>query len=184
MKYTSILKNKFFLILSILLLTTPLLAQDEDAVTIKEKSKETLQDEILEGGSQELVPREVYIGFPCVEIPKAMNNQKLLLPLLRNGNPWIRAEAAKALGEMGDQETVSYLSKILKKDKNPYVRYRAAWALGEIGGKESFATLKKALKREEDWQVKGMIEKGIKEIESGHSISSGVKYQNFLRRKR
>lgn len=164
-----------------LLLATPLLAQDEDVATIEEKKKKVLQDEKQEEGFQIIlqpeiniepemnIERGINIDSPRLEIPKEINNQKLLLPLLKNKNPWIRAEAAKALGEIGSPEAVPSLCNILKKDKNPYVRYRAAWALGEIGGEKSLSALKKALKREKDRQVKGMIEKSIKKIESGHS---------------
>lgn len=183
MKYTSILKNKLILILSMLLLATSLLAQDED-ITAIEKRK-ALQDEGEEGFQLILPPEiniepemniecEINIESPHIEIPKEIDNQKFLLPLLRDKNPWIRAEAAKTLGEIGDQGVVSPLSKRLRKDKNSYVRYNAAWALGEIGGKKSLLTLKKALKREKNRRVKRMIEKSIKKIESGHSVSSGA----------
>ncbi len=183
----------WILILSILLLAAPLLAQDEDTAAIEEKKRKLLQDEKQEKGFPELLQPEINIEpgmniewginikFPQIENPKEINNQKFLLPLLRDENPWIRAEAAKALGEIGSQAAAPSLSKCLKRDKNPYVRYRAAWALGEIGGEESLSALKKALKKEEDLQVKGMIEKSIKKIESGHFISPEVEYQNFLR---
>lgn len=185
MKYTSILKNKLILILSMLLLATSLLAQDEDIAAIEKKKRKALQDEGEEGFQLILPPEiniepemniecEINIESPHIEIPKEIDNQKFLLPLLRDKNPGIRAEAAKTLGAIGDQGVVSPLSKRLRKDKNSYVRYNAAWALGEIGGKESLFTLKKALKREKNRRVKRMIEKSIKKIESGHSVSSGA----------
>jgi len=176
-----------------LLLATSLLAQDEDAAIIEQKKRKVLQDEKPEEGFQLILQPEINIepemNIECginieslrIEIPKDKNNQKILLPLLRDKNPWIRAEAAKTLGEMGDQGVVSPLSKRLRKDKDSYVRYNAAWALGEIGGEKSLFPLKKALKREKDRRVKRMIEKSIKKIESAHFISPGVGYQSFLR---
>lgn len=199
MRYTSILKNKLILILSMLFLTAPLLAQDEDTTIIIEEKKAIpgeegsrvilqLEMDVKEGTNSELeinIERKIVnVDSPRIEIPKKMNNQKLLLSLLRDKDPGVRAVAAKALGEFGDQEAAPYLSEILKKDKNSYVRYNAAWALGEIGGKESLSVLKKALKRKKNRQIKEMIEMSIKKIESGHSISPEVRYQNFLRRKR
>jgi len=182
-----------------LFLTAPLLAQDEDTTIIieerkampgEESSRVSLQLEmdVKEGTNSEweinIERKIVNVDSTRIEIPKKMSNQKLLLSLLRDKDPGVRAQAAKALGKFGDQEAVPYLSKILKKDKNSYVRYSAARALGEIGGEESLSVLKKALKREKNRQIKGMIEKSIKKIESGHSISPEVRYQNFLRRKR
>ena len=189
----------WILILSMLLLAASLPAQDEDATIIIEERKAIpgeegsriilqLEMDVKEETDSEweinIERKIVNVDSSRIEIPKRMNNQKLFLSLLRAKDPGVRAEAAKALGEFGDQEAVPYLSKILKKDKNSYVRYSAAWALGEIGGEESLSVLKKALKREKNRQIKGMIEKSIKKIESGHSISPEVRYQNFLRRKR
>lgn len=177
-------------------MTTPLLAQDEDIAAIKEKKRKMLQDEEQKEGFQELLQPEINIEpemniewginieSPQLEIPKEINNQKLLLSLLKNKNPWIRAKAAKALGEIASQEAAPSLGKILKKDKNPYVRYRVAWALGEIGGEESLATLKKTLKKEKDRRVKRMMEKSIKKIESDYLISLKMRYQNLLRRRK
>jgi len=180
-----------------LFLTAPLLAQDEDTAIIIEERKAIpgeegsrvilqLEMDAKEGTNSEweinIERKIVNVDSPRIEIPKKMNNQKLLLSLLRDKDPGVRAVSARALGEFGDQEAVPYLSKILKKDKNSYVRYSAAWALGEIGGEESLSALKKALKREKNRQTKGMIEKSIKKIESGHSISPEMRYQNFLRR--
>ncbi len=150
-----------------LLLAASLPAQDEDAIIIEEKKL----DEKQKKDFPELLQLEINIEqeiinieFPQVEILKEINNQKLLLPLLRDENPWIRAAAAKALGEIGDQEVVSPLSKSLKKDKNPYVRYSAAWALGEIGGRKTLSRLEKAFKREKDSRVRRVIKRSIAKI--------------------
>ncbi len=165
------MKDKLFLILSILSLTTPLLAQDIMAI----KKKEALPAEEKEEGFQIILPPGINIepridaeqeiiniaSFPM----EGVNNQKFLPSLLRDRNPWTRAEVVKVLGEIGSQEAAPSLGKILKEDKNPHVRYSAAWALGKIGGAESLPALKKALKKEEDRQVKRMIVESMKRIE-------------------
>ena len=156
-----------------LLLAPSLPAQDEDAIIIEEKKldekqkkdfPELLQPEINIEQGIDIEQEIINVEFPQVEILKEMNNQKFLLPLLRDENPWIRAAAAKALGEIGDQKVVSPLSKSLEKDKNPYVRYSAARALGEIGGRKTLPRLEKAFKREKDSWVRRAIRRSIAKI--------------------
>ena len=152
-RYILISNKRIIFILLMLLLATPLLAQDE----------------LREGTAPDLVG--IAVGFPSIEIPQETTNYKLLLPLLKHKSIWIRAEAAKALGEMGKQEAVPSLKKSLRKDRSPYVRFYAAWALGEIGGKDSLSTLEKALKKEKHHRVQMMLANCIGRIESGYLIS-------------
>jgi len=55
-------------------------------------------------------------------------------PLLDDYNPWIRSEAARALGMIGPaaKGKTPELLRALKDDSSPQVRAHAAWALGRI----------------------------------------------------
>ncbi|MDP2718777.1 MAG: HEAT repeat domain-containing protein, partial [Dehalococcoidia bacterium] len=68
------------------------------------------------------------------------------LPILykevSNKDPEIKYEVARALGEMGEQGSVSYLAT-LAEDLDPQVAASALDALGKIGGKESRGILEK-----------------------------------------
>jgi cyclophilin family peptidyl-prolyl cis-trans isomerase len=52
--------------------------------------------------------------------------------LLSNRNPAIRSRAALAVGRIGNEDSVSALTPLLKKDADVSVRAMAAFALGEI----------------------------------------------------
>lgn len=72
----------------------------------------------------------------------------VLVKALSDSDPWVRYEAADALGNIrpGAKEAVPALIKALG-DSEQYVRFRAAFALGNIGpeAKEAVPTLIKAL---------------------------------------
>lgn len=71
----------------------------------------------------------------------------ILLPLLKDKAPFVRKEAAFALGEVGDPQNLqgeekedviaSALRLLLEKDKDPEVRAAAAVAMGKAGGLKS-----------------------------------------------
>ena len=111
-----------------------------------------------EAGNKKSVPLLIYV-----------------LNALKDKNPYVRATAAKVLGEIGDKTAVPALIKALKdenadvctaaakalekigktavpalikalKDENPDVRTAAAEALGKIGDKRAVPHLIKALK--------------------------------------
>jgi HEAT repeat protein len=133
---------------------TPLLAQEEGE----------------EWGFEEFIlqDKDRTEEFP-VEKAKSTGDQKLLILLTEIGSPEVRAEAVKALGEIGNQEAVPFIGKSLQNDEYPHARYNAAWALGEIGGKEALSILKKTLKKEVEPKVYAMIAKSIERIESGYA---------------
>jgi HEAT repeat protein len=81
-----------------------------------------------EAGNKKSVPLLIYV-----------------LNALKDKNPYVRATAAKVLGEIGDKTAVPALIKALK-DENPDVRTAAAEALGKIGDKRAVPHLIKALK--------------------------------------
>lgn len=62
-----------------------------------------------------------------------------LLPALRSPDPWVRANAAEALGGMGGgAKVVGELSRMLSDD-SLWVRASASWALGRLGGQAKSA---------------------------------------------
>lgn len=76
--------------------------------------------------------------------------QKVVAPLLytyMRDRRFFQRNAAVALGNSGDPETVPYLAKALE-DPEELVRAHAAWALGRLGGKEVRHALHEALQRE------------------------------------
>src|ERR1051325_1032544 len=52
--------------------------------------------------------------------------------LLSNPNPSIRQRAALAAGRIGNEDSVTALTKLLEQDKDASVRSMAAFALGEV----------------------------------------------------
>ncbi len=76
--------------------------------------------------------------------------RKAVAPLLytyMRDRRFFQRNAAVALGNSGDPETVPYLAKALE-DPEELVRAHAAWALGRLGGKEVRHALHEALQRE------------------------------------
>ena len=65
-------------------------------------------------------------------LPKAEAAQ-VLLPFLTDKDPFVRGEAAFALGEVRDNSAVSSLIRSLQKDSADEVRSAAAVALGKVG---------------------------------------------------
>jgi HEAT repeat protein len=86
-----------------------------------------------------------FSGYELVRIWRVTNAVKVVMPgdldalarfapLLDDYNPWIRNEAAQALGRIGPAAKVKTpeLLRALKADSSPAVRTHAAWALGRI----------------------------------------------------
>jgi HEAT repeat protein len=70
----------------------------------------------------------------------------LLLPLLLEKFPFVRKEAAYALGKTKNKRATESLMKILVKDKDLEVRGAAAFALGMIGDLKAIDLLAESLK--------------------------------------
>ncbi len=70
----------------------------------------------------------------------ARDQHLVLLPLLRDADPEVRAQTAKVLGEARDQDAIGDLSGLLS-DANPRVRFFAAIALGKLGRPEAVEPL-------------------------------------------
>jgi len=66
--------------------------------------------------------------------------------LLSNPNPSIRQRAALAAGRIGNEDSVTALTKLLEQDKDASVRSMAAFALGEVESEAGANTLIATLK--------------------------------------
>jgi len=72
-----------------------------------------------------------------------------LIKALKHRDDDIRADAAKALGEIRDPRAVEPLIDALKPDPDSFVRQRAAYALGNIGDAKAVEPLIQSLKDED-----------------------------------
>lgn len=71
----------------------------------------------------------------------------LLLSLLYDREPFVRKEAAYALGTVGSWTATERLAELLRRDKDREVRTTAAIALGMIGDIDSLGPLSEVLKK-------------------------------------
>jgi HEAT repeat protein len=77
-----------------------------------------------------------------------IGQQRSLIPIiekLQSGMPVIRAEAAEALGKIGDNKAVPHLIPLLKDDRNPGVRKSIVRAFGEMPTEAAVQSLAEAL---------------------------------------
>jgi HEAT repeat protein len=75
--------------------------------------------------------------------------KKAILSMLNHKLPAIRAEAARAAGEIELKDAVSTLVE-LTTDSEDYVRSAAIWSLSEIGGERARHTLEKLFQEADD----------------------------------
>lgn len=98
---------------------------------------------------------------------KVKKDVKGLIKSLGDEDSYVRQEAAKALGEIGDKRAVEPLIQALKKSgKGTAERNAVVWAIGELGDTRALETLKQALN---DVLIRRTIEKALKSIESRKS---------------
>jgi len=71
----------------------------------------------------------------------------VLLPLLDDRQPFVRKEAAYALGTVGSWTSTERLAQLLRRDKDREVRTATALALGMIGDINSLGPLSDVLKK-------------------------------------
>ena len=73
--------------------------------------------------------------------------KSFLIKSLNHSHPWIRANAARALGDMGISEAIPTLITTLKKEKNGGVIEQISLALGNLQAMESLPELKRTTLR-------------------------------------
>lgn len=83
--------------------------------------------------------------------------QKTILQMLNSKIPLLRAEAARAAGEIGIKESIPHLVELCS-DSEEIVRYAAIWALSEIGGERARHTLEQLFGETDDDQEADYIE--------------------------
>ena len=84
---------------------------------------------------------EILLGLPP---PEAV---AVLTPLLKDGSPFVRTEAAYALGKAGDATAVRPLVVMLQKDGAKEARAAAALSLGKVGDTSAVGPLTDVLKK-------------------------------------
>lgn len=79
-------------------------------------------------------------------LPEAEAGQ-VLLPLLDDKMPFVRREAAYALGRVGDWGATKRLIRLLEHDRDPEVRSAAVIALGNVGDYSAIGSLVRILSK-------------------------------------
>jgi len=89
---------------------------------------------------------------------------------LTDADPWVRGNAADALGKLGDKQAIESLSKLIHDQEN-IVRYSAAVALGMIDTEASAVHLVAALK-DRDWSVRLSAAKAFEKQPTKNAIAA------------
>lgn len=92
---------------------------------------------LLRSFRQNTIPRDTQKhDKSATKIGQKSDTLSLLLHRLKSKNAKIRLDAVKGLGQLGNENAIPDLCKILASDPDPNVRTGAAKALGIIGNKE------------------------------------------------
>ena len=89
--------------------------------------------------------------------------EKIIMQMLNSQIPALRAEAARAAGEIGIEDSVPSLVDLLD-DSEQNVRYAAIWSLSEIGGEQARDTLEQLFKEIDDDQEADFIESALDNV--------------------
>ncbi len=91
---------------------------------------------------------------------------ELAVAALSDEDPFVRATAAKLVGDQEDPALTGFLTRALREDPDPLVRRRACQALARVAGDDAGPALIAAL-RDPDAQVRLEAIKGAKTIAPG-----------------
>ena len=94
------------------------------------------------------------IGVPAISAVAKM---------LKTSSSHTRSVAARTLGQIGMEEVVPLLAKVLKEDEYAYVRSDAALALGEIGSHDAVFYLSQSLK-DRDRSVRSAVLRALAQV--------------------
>lgn len=102
---------------------------------------------------------------------KLDNDLKSLVSILKEENPQMRKEAAKAIGQIGNQNCLKYLFNVLKDDSWG-VRAVAVQSVGKIADKKDEKSRAKviSLLNDEDWAVRCAAIESLARISGPESI--------------
>ncbi|MBD2177953.1 HEAT repeat domain-containing protein [Pseudanabaena sp. FACHB-1998] len=115
------------------------------------------------------------IGVPAISAVAKM---------LNNSSSHTRSVAARTLGQIGMEEVVPLLAKILREDEYAYVRCDAALALGEIGTHDAVFYLSQSLK-DRDRSVRSAVLRALAQVNSPeaqeilHNVKFSVSIPNY-----
>lgn len=76
---------------------------------------------------------------------KATEGVQPIIKMLGSPNPYVRKEACRALGAIGDARAVPELNRLVKEDENMNIRRTAVEALGDIGDPGAIPVLLRAM---------------------------------------
>lgn len=86
-----------------------------------------------------------------------------ILSMLNNTRPSLRAEAARAAGEIKIEDALSTLIE-LTTDSEEYVRFAAIWSLSEIGGERAKNSLEELFQESDDDREVDILESALDNI--------------------
>jgi HEAT repeat protein len=140
--------------------------EDED---VRRRAVEALGYFHQDGDVQQLIADQYKQGGRHAEsavfaMGRSMDNQWQIIVLheLNSERPAMRYEAAHAAGEMGLEEALPQLVRLVS-DKDTEVRLASVWALGQIGGKVATDALKQVLESK-DPAMREAAEEAMQEI--------------------
>jgi HEAT repeat protein len=119
----------------------------------------------------ELVEKAFASGDPGMKISaliamgRSMDSrwESTVLKMLNNTLPGMRAEAARAAGEIEIKDAVPTLIE-LTSDSEAYVRTAAIWALSQIGGESARNSLQKLFEEADDGEEADFLESALDNI--------------------
>ncbi len=92
----------------------------------------------------------VACGGPDLESAAEEGDVDALIEALQSDNVEVRRDAARMLGDAGDERAVPALIERLEEDEDEFVRAFSASALGDIGDERAIEPLQNALEDEDE----------------------------------
>ncbi|RZS97254.1 HEAT repeat domain-containing protein [Cecembia calidifontis] len=106
-------------------------------------------ERVINQKDNQLARINAIVGLSQVARTKDMKHAKSLIPLLKDSDPEIRAQAAKWLGDIRYKEAGEFLLALLV-DEYPRARFFGAEAIGRVGYKPGFPALVALLERNDN----------------------------------
>lgn len=94
-----------------------------------------------------------------------------LIDNLKDANPKVRTESARALGKLNLKEAADALNKLFEKEKEKSVRYAALWSLGYVGNEKSGEVLAGMLS-DEDPEVRRLSAFSLSNLAPENSLEA------------